>query len=178
MAHQYERNLIQSLSPFYIVMHFIQKYGKIRPNISDVVNIFGQGREDPVENIVHIKTQLQNIHRLQIEPNVFSPQNPETISVYFTEQNLPLLECLKQFGNSEIDFDPDRMVSIFTFKGIRTIFIEALHFELPGKWTPHTETHMQCIDAETFERYEVDIKEIFFDQVKISFRQNSNYISL
>ena len=170
MHFTHERRLISNLDPFHLLMHFFQKYSKIYPNISDVINVLGDEQSEVQTGVIYVRPFDKKIRNVRIQVDEHDENKPQFLRLRFSKTSINFVQCCQQYGDYSLHFNPDDMVSIFSFDQIRSVYLRSLNFQIAGKITEDKLGNFTFINPVTYDRSKLDRKEIEFKNFTLSFR--------
>ena len=170
MHFTHERRLISNLDPFHLLMHFFQKYSKIYPNIEDLIAVLGDEQSEVKEGLIYVRPFDKKIRNVRIKVDKHDPNKPQSLQLRFSKTGIPFAQCAKQYGAYQLHFDPDEMVSIFSFNQLRSIYLKSINFQMAGKVSQDKLGNFTIINQVTYDRSHLDLDKILFKNFSLVFR--------
>ncbi len=170
MHYPHERRLISNLDPFHLLLHFVQKYSKIYPNIKDVVDVMGDEQSEVKSGLIYVRPFDKKIRNVRIQADKHDENKPALLQLRFPREVIAFSNCCQQFGTYKLHFNPDDMVSIFAFDQLRSVYLKSINFQIAGKVTEDKLGNMSFINPITYDRKSLDRKNISFKNFSLVFR--------
>lgn len=165
-----ERDLVKNLDPFFILCHFFERYSKARPTTEMIVDLWSKEMVNATPGIIHIPPFDEKIKHIRVRTSERDPNVVEELMVQFPKKEISLEYCQERYGFYTLEFDPDTMISTFSFDDFRSIYIDKINFRYHGKFSETETGDFAYIHPTTFKRRIIDQEHLLFKNFGLHFR--------
>ena len=166
-----ERHLVRHLDPFHIVCHCFEKYAKARPTTEMLVDLWSKEPIEASPGSIQIPPFDEKLDWMRIRTSERDANVVEELVLSFPKPIVSLQTFQERFGQYELSFDEDAMLSSFGFSQFRSIFIDTISCRYTGKFSETETGDFKYIHPETFDRRTITRENLRFKSFALHFRK-------